>query len=106
MNCAGLGNQSCNVVLVKGAFILGGPQGFRISEWETDGEQMGRDGYEEISLQATWDQGGRILSQQGGFQVSKRGQERKQKGISKGRQKARGSANIYSKAKRVYKDCA
>ncbi len=81
------------------------PQGVGISEWETDGEQMGRDGDEEISLRAIWDQGGQILSQQGGFQVSKRGQEREQKGISKGRQKARGSANIYSKATRVYKDC-
>ncbi len=32
---------------------------------------MGRDGNGEISLWATWDQGGRILSQQGGFQVSR-----------------------------------
>jgi hypothetical protein len=43
---------------------------------------MGRDGNEEISLRATWDQGGQILSQQGGFQVSK--------GDSEGEQKARG----------------
>jgi hypothetical protein len=41
LNCAGLGNQSCDVVLVKGAFNLGEPQGVGISEWETDGEQMG-----------------------------------------------------------------
>jgi hypothetical protein len=60
------------------------------NRWGTNGEQMGRDGNEEISLQATWDQGGRILSQQGGFQVSRRDQEREQKGISKGREKARG----------------
>jgi hypothetical protein len=45
---------------------------------------MGRDGNEKISLRATWDQGGRILSQQGGFQVSKRGQEREQKGSARG----------------------
>jgi hypothetical protein len=76
-SCAGLGNQSCDVILVKGAFNLEEPQRVGISEWETDGEQMGsgwgamgRDGDEEISLRATWDQGGRILSQQGGFQVS------------------------------------
>jgi hypothetical protein len=55
------------------------------NRWGADGEQMGRDEDEEISLRATWDQGGRILSQQGGFQVSKMGQEREQKGISKGR---------------------
>ncbi len=64
---------------------MGKPQGAGISEWETDGEQMGRDGDGEISLRATWDQGGRILSQQGGFQVSKGDQEREQKGIGKGR---------------------
>ncbi len=83
--CAGLGNQSCDVVLVKGAFTWEKTQGVGISEWETDGEQMGRDGDEKISLRATWDQGGRILSQLGGFQVSKGDQEREQKGISKGR---------------------
>ncbi len=59
----------------------------------------------EVSLRVTRERGGRILSQLGGFQVSKRGQEREQKGISKGRQKARGSTIIYSKATHVYKDC-
>jgi hypothetical protein len=43
----------------------------------------------EFSLQAIGDQGGRILSQQGGFQVSERGLERGlergARGISKGR---------------------
>jgi hypothetical protein len=34
----------------------------------------------EVSLQATWDRGGRILSQLGGFQVSRRGSERGTKG--------------------------
>ncbi len=29
-----------------------------------------REGNGEVSLRATWEQGGRILSQQGGFQVS------------------------------------
>jgi hypothetical protein len=42
--CAGLGNQSCDVVLVKGAFNLEEPQRVGISEWETDGEQMGSKG--------------------------------------------------------------
>jgi hypothetical protein len=71
--------------LSKGHINLGKPQGVGISEWEKDGGQMGRDGDEKISLRATYDQGGRILSQQGGFQVSKGDQEREQKGISKGR---------------------
>jgi hypothetical protein len=35
------------------------------------GEGLGRVEKGEVSLQATWDQGGRILSQLGGFQVSK-----------------------------------
>ncbi len=39
----------------------------------------------EFSLQAIGDQGGRILSQQGGFQVSERGSERGTRGDSKGR---------------------
>jgi hypothetical protein len=63
---------------------LGKPQGVGISEWETDGEQMGRDGDEGISLRATWDQGGRILSQQGGFQVSKGAKKGEQKGNQQG----------------------
>ncbi len=69
--CAGPRSQCCDVVLVKGRINSGEPQGVGIFEWETDGEQMGRDGDDEISLRATWDQGGRILSQQGGFKVSK-----------------------------------
>ncbi len=40
-----------------------------------------------VSLQATWDQGGRILSQQGGFQVSKEEQDREQGGIQQGEKK-------------------
>ncbi len=48
--------------------------------WETPGGQdfgmrgiSARGGKWEVSLRATWERGGRILSQQGGFQVSKRG---------------------------------
>jgi hypothetical protein len=52
---------------------------------------MGRDGNGEISLRATWDQGGQILSQQGGFQVSKGNKKGEQRGISKGR-KSKGIA--------------
>jgi hypothetical protein len=57
---------------------------------------MGRDENEEISLRATWDQGGRILSQQGGFQVSRGVQEREQKGNQRGERKKQGeSTNVY-----------
>ncbi len=72
--------------LSKGRINLGKPQGVGVSEWETDGEQMGRNGDEKISLRATWDQGGRILSQQGGFQVSK--------GDQQGEIKSKGKAPI------------
>ncbi len=48
--CAGPGGQCCDVVLVKGHINLGKSQGVGISKWEADGEQMGRDGNDEISL--------------------------------------------------------
>jgi hypothetical protein len=38
------------------------------------------EGNGEVSLRATWVRSGRILSQQGGFQVSRRGLERGAKG--------------------------
>jgi hypothetical protein len=38
------------------------------------------EGNGEVSLRATWIRGGRILSQQGGFQVSREGLERGTKG--------------------------
>ncbi len=41
------------------------------------GERVGTG---EVSLQATWDRGGRILSQLGGFQVSRRGLKGEQRG--------------------------
>jgi hypothetical protein len=47
------------------------------------------EGNGEVSLQATWIRGGRILSQQGGFQVSREGLERGTKG-NKEKQEARG----------------
>jgi hypothetical protein len=53
---------------------------------------MGRDGNGEISLQATWDQGGQILSQQGGFQVSKVDLERGAKGNQQGEKEQGNSA--------------
>jgi hypothetical protein len=56
-----------NVVLMNvylGLENPGGP-GFRVGGVNEPGEGNG-----EVSLRATWERGGRILSQQGGFQVS------------------------------------
>ncbi len=67
--------------------------------WETPG---GRDfgmrgilyeqgeGNGKISLQATWERGGRILSQQGGFQVSKGKRMGSKREWRKEKQEARG----------------
>jgi hypothetical protein len=48
-------------------------------------------GAREVSLQATWDRGGRFLSQLGGFQVSRRGYKGEKRGTGKGR-KSKGNA--------------
>jgi hypothetical protein len=48
------------------------------------GKEWGGNGEEEVSLRATWDQGGRDrATQEEGFQVSEKGFKGK-KGISKG----------------------
>jgi hypothetical protein len=64
------------------------------NRWGTNGEQMGRDGDEEISLQATWDQGGRIKG-------IKRGSKRES---ARGDKKARGKRQCM-KPKCVHNDC-
>ncbi len=66
-------------------FRVGKLRGVGILEWGVyePGEGNGR-----VSLRATWEQGGRILSQQGGFQVSKKGQMGQKK--NRGKQEARG----------------
>ncbi len=48
-----------------------------------------------VSLRATWERGGRILSQQGGFQVSREGLERGAKGNQQGKEKARGMGRVH-----------
>jgi hypothetical protein len=53
------------------------------------GEGWGEGGSRGVSLQATWERGRRILSQQGRFQISGRGPKGKQRG-TKG--KAKGSS--------------
>jgi hypothetical protein len=88
--CSGLASRCCDVVLVGAHLARENPRGsgFR------NGEEMGRDGNGEISLQATWDQGGRILSQQGGFQVSK-GEQEGSKGKSARGSKKQGDSATY-----------
>ncbi len=67
--------------------------------WEFGGGRGGeRVGTGEVSLQTTWERGGWILSQLGGFQVSRRGLKGEQRGTKQSQQgeiKARGSA-MYS----------
>ncbi len=59
-----------NVVLMNVYLDLENPGGVGIlgERVYEPGEGMG-----EVSLRATWERGGRILSQQGGFQVSREG---------------------------------
>jgi hypothetical protein len=92
-SCAGLQNQSCDVVLVKGALVGKTTRG-RGSEWETDGGQMesrwvGMEMKRSVYKQHGTRVDGSYHSKEG-FQVSKGDSEREQKGLSKGRQKARG----------------
>ncbi len=70
--------------------------------WEFGG---GGGGSGEVSLQATWDRGGRILSQLGGFQVSGKGKKGRQREISKG-SKEQGECAMYIViCVRVHKEC-
>ncbi len=69
-------SQIYDVVLVRCTFSSGKPQGVGILEWGGNGEgmEMGRSVYKQPGTKVDG-----ILSQQGGFQVSKR----KQKGGKK-----------------------
>ncbi len=77
-------SQIRDVVLMNVYLELGNPGGSGF--WNEGAYEQG-EGNGEISLRATWERGGRILSQQGGFQVSKgrrmgRKGEAKSKGIA------------------------
>ncbi len=68
-NCAWSYGLGCNGALIKCTLGLGKPKG----GWNFGREGTGaRWGTRGVSLQATWDWGGRFLSQLGGFQVSRR----------------------------------
>jgi hypothetical protein len=70
--------------------IFGGEKPRGVGILELGGIQA-KEGTGEFNLQAIGDRGGRILSQQGGFQVSRRGSERGTKGNkgSKGNQQGK-----------------
>ncbi len=61
-------SQARDVVLMSVYLDLGNPWGAGF--WDEGVYEQG-EGNGELSLRATWERGGRILSQQGGFQVSK-----------------------------------
>jgi hypothetical protein len=80
-----------NVVLMNVYLDLGNPGG---SGFWGKGVYEPGEGNGEVSLRATWERGGRILSQLGGFQVSREGEKGEQKGISKGKKK-QGECAVY-----------
>jgi hypothetical protein len=60
------GSRDCDVILVRRTISWGNPGGVGNLEWGGNGEG-------EVSLRATWGQGGRDrTTQKEGFQVSKR----------------------------------
>ncbi len=61
-------SQICDVVLMSVYLDLGNPGGAGF--WDEGLYEQG-EGNGEFSLRATWERCGWILSQQGGFQVSK-----------------------------------
>jgi hypothetical protein len=87
-----------NVVLMNVYLELGNPGGVGI---------LGRGVYEpgegngEVSLRATWERGGRILSQLGGFQVSKEGEKGEQGEQRGGKRNQQGKEREYA----VYINC-
>jgi hypothetical protein len=80
-------SQICDVVLVRSTYSSGKPQGVGILEWGGNGEGMGmgRSVYEQSGTKVD-----RILSQQGGFQVSKGKLKGGKKELEKGKAEARG----------------
>jgi hypothetical protein len=78
----------CNVVLMNVYLGLEKPQGVGILD---EGARWAGEGNEGVSLRATRERGGRILSQQGGFQVSGKGQQGKQ-----GEQEEQGDNHVHN----------
>jgi hypothetical protein len=82
-------SQVCDVVLVRRTFSSGKPQGVRILEWGGNGEgmEMGRSVYEQPGTKVDG-----ILSQQGGFQVSKGKWKGGKKELERGKAESKGIA--------------
>ncbi len=95
--------QVCDVVFVKCVFSLGNPRGsgFWNEGYMGWSGEMGRSVYEQPGNEVD-----RILSQQGGFQVSK-GEQRGAKGIKKGETESKGIAHKLhcSSYIRVHSEC-
>jgi hypothetical protein len=68
------------------------------------GRVWGKGGSRGVSLQATWDRGGRTLSQLGGFQVSRRGQKGGQRG-QQGERKSKGMRHVHCNPCCVHNEC-
>ncbi len=85
-----LGSQVRNIVLMNAHLDLGNLGGWDLDE----GVYEQGKGNEEFSTRATWVRGGRILSHQGGFQVS-RGRQTGSKGEwKKGKAKKQGDHSV------------
>ncbi len=64
-----------NVILIECIFGSGNPRG---SGFWVKGSRWATEGTKGVSLRATGSRGGRILTQQGGFQVSRQGEQGEQ----------------------------
>ncbi len=81
--CSGLLSQFCDVVLVRRTLGWENPRG--LGFWNGEGMEMGRSVYEQPETKVDG-----ILSQQGGFQVSKGKQEGCKREWKEGKAEARG----------------
>jgi hypothetical protein len=81
-------SQFRDVVLMNVYLDLGNPGGLG---FRNEG-YMNKGGNGKISLRAIWERGGRILSQQGGFQVSKGRPMGSKREWRKGKQRSKGIA--------------
>jgi hypothetical protein len=73
--CAGSSGPVHNVILIDVYLYLETPGG---RDFWVKGNRWVADGTKRVSLRATGSRGGRILTQQGGFQVSRQGEQGEQ----------------------------
>ncbi len=88
--CSGLVSQFCDVVLVRHTFGWENPRGPGFWNGEGMGRGWGGDGSGEIIYEQPGTKVDGILSQQGGFQVSRR----EAKGMGKGKSRKQGDCAI------------